>query len=66
MALLVVNAANPEQPEEQNKYYWSTTANAWGTKADATRFTVEESKNFSMADIPTGIATWQDEDKFPS
>ena len=43
MALLVVHAENPEQPEEQNKYYWSTTANAWGTKADATRFSVEES-----------------------
>ena len=66
MALLVVDAETPEQPEEQNKYYWSTTANAWGTKADATRFSVEESKNFSFSEIPTGISVWQDEDKFPS
>ena len=48
MALVIVNAGNPEDPAEQNKYYWSTTTNDWGTKADATRFTLQEAKNFSL------------------
>jgi len=66
MALVIVNAGNPEDPAEQNKYYWSTTTNDWGTKADATRFTLQEAKNFSLAALPTLFATWQDEDKFSS